>query len=84
MTEFPIIYVRWEDHWSEDQAWQPIKRLRKKHDKTKFYVIETVGFLLNENDASILIGLSVASDNMIDGNIAILKKNIIERRNLEV
>jgi hypothetical protein len=83
-TKYPIIYVRWEDHWSEDQAWTHAKKLRKKHDKEKVYIIETVGFLLNENKVSIMVALSIASDDMVDGNIVILKKNILERKGLEV
>lgn len=79
MSSKPVVYIKWEDHWSEDQAWTHIKKLRKKHDKEKVYIIETVGFLINENDVSVMVGLSVASDEMVDGNIVILKKNILER-----
>lgn len=84
MTCRPIVYVKWEDHWSEDQSWTHIKKLRKKHDKNPIYHIETVGFLLNENEDSIMVGLSIASDEMVDGNIVVLKKNIIEREVLHV
>lgn len=75
-SNYPLVYIQWEDHWSEDQAWTHIKKLKKKHKKNSAYIIETVGFLLSENDVSIMVGLSVASDDMVDGNIVILKKNI--------
>lgn len=84
MTSKSIVYIKWEDHWSEDQAWTHHKKLAKKHDKEKVYIIETVGFLLNENDVSIMVGLSYASDGMVDGNIVILKKNIVDRQVLRL
>lgn len=74
-----IIYIKWEDHWSEDQSWTHIKKLRKKQRKHGAYIVETVGFLLGETEETVMVGLSVASDGMVDGNIVILKKNIVER-----
>ena len=79
---YPIVYVKWEDHWAEDQSWTHIKKLQKKHRKTNVYIVESVGFLLQEEPDSIMLGLSVAADGMVDGNIVLMKKNILERKEL--
>ena len=45
--------------------------------------METVGFLVNETERSVLLVLSVSSDGQTDGNIVILKKTILERKVLK-
>jgi short subunit dehydrogenase-like uncharacterized protein len=82
-TKYPIVYLKWEDHYSESSGWTSGKSLKKKHKRTGVSIIETVGFLISESDTSVMMILSIADDEMMDGNIVILKKNIIERRVLE-
>ena len=84
MEKYPVVYVKWEDHWAEDESWITTKKLLKKHLDNEDVFIETVGYLIAETERSILVGLNVSSDGQIDGNIIIIKKNILERRNLEV
>lgn len=80
----PIVYVKWEDHWAEDESWVSLKRLLKKFRANEDVYIETVGFILDETDKSILVGLNVSSDGQVDGNIIILKCNILERVALQL
>ena len=84
MSNYPIVYVKWEDHWAEDESWISTKKLLKNYAANEDVYIETVGYLISETDRSMLIGLNVSSDSQIDGNIIILKKNILERKTLEM
>lgn len=79
-SPYPIVYIKWEDHYSESSGWTSGKTLKKKHKRTGVSIIETVGFLISESDLSVMMILSVADDEMMDGNIVILKKNILERK----
>lgn len=79
-SQYPLIYIKWEDHWAQEGSWIPVKKLLKKHLANEEVYMETVGFLINETDRSILMGLNVSSDGQIDGNIVILKRTILERK----
>lgn len=67
-----MLLVKWEDHYSIDE-WQEIPT---SEDIETLYVT-TVGVFLAENKTYIVLARNYTSDELVDGLMFILKKNIV-------
>lgn len=78
-TKYPMTYVKWIDSGSyANQYWHEIKN----HD-TSILDIETVEFLVHEDQSSVTLALCVSkNDNMI-GDMTIPKVAILKRKTLD-
>jgi hypothetical protein len=71
-----IIYIKWHDS-TEMYGWKDMPL-----DDSKFIVIETVGYLLEDKKDRVVIVHSVSSANHCNGALIIPKTAIIKRRYL--
>ena len=78
-----IIYAKWLDHTSDvDMEWAGIADISSLEPA----VIETIGFLIEENEMYITIGMSITTidnEDSVSGRYTIIKGNIIEYMELQ-
>jgi hypothetical protein len=75
--EYPIFFIRWEDHfevseWTDIEAHKPLP-----------YINTTVGFLVKKDRKHYVIARTLTPDGMGDGIMNIMKKNVVELKELK-
>lgn len=81
MTDVPIVYIQWKDHFSVDGNWIDMDAIIGSRD---FVMIHTTGYLLSETEEAYKIGLSVSDEGLVSGNVIILKATVVEYKELHV
>ena len=83
-SDVPVVYVKWKDHFSvvhADRRWIDLEELTSPQP---YVMINTIGFLMHEDDDSYRVALSVDGEGHINGNIIILKATVVEYKELHV
>lgn len=81
--KFDVIYVAWLDSGFSLLAdrWQDIDDVKELHKELG--LMETVGFLIEENDEYITLAQTInENQNQVRGGYIILKKNIVHKANV--
>lgn len=74
-------HIQWLDHCSENaDEWTPLARVQRIEPS----MIDTVGYVIEEVDNHIVVAQSISDDDMVLGNVCILKSDIVQRRPLRV
>lgn len=75
------VWIKWLDHSSfSDQSWRDVTDIQKLEGG---YEVETVGFLVDENEKQYFVVLALSSSGMFSGVMAILKDTVIDFQELK-
>jgi hypothetical protein len=74
--KYPIDYILWEDHYSED-GWKKIDDI-----DASAAPVETIGSVIKENDEIVMVALNVCENAEVSCTMVIMKSCIKTRRRI--
>ena len=77
-----LLYIRWQDHHNFSSAeWRDFEDF----DEIKSFTVDSVGWLMNETKTHVALAAHCSFDTeQATGEMMILKKTIIERREIPI
>ena len=75
---YPVVYIRWEDHY-ETNEWTELST-----HKPEAYVNTTVGFLIKKDRKHYVVARTITPDGMGDGIMNIMKKTVVEYKEIAI
>lgn len=82
MTDRKLLFVRWQDHHTfHENKWRDIDEF----EEVPVYEVQSIGWLVKENKNHLIVAAHCAFDvDQITGEMMILKKTIVERREIKL
>lgn len=77
------VHLKWFDHCSYS-GWHDIEEIEHPKSGPQLAVIESIGYLVCEDKDKIIISANMGSDDSFGDILVIIKKAIIQRKELKI